>query len=306
MKSVGAVIFAFAASAAPTVVAAIFALIAAAALAFVCWPLWRGAGRGRIALVASLAAFMLAVAPGAYIFVGRPELALRSIEKPDVKDTRALVTTLAWRMRKAPADPRGWWLLGRGYLMVEDPADAAAAFKRVLALVPPKERPPVYSAYGEAMTLAAMGAVTPEAEAAFQDALAGDSKDVKARFYLGQAYAQRRDTDRALALWQSLLADTPPDAPWREVLVDRIALLSQAHPPNVMAMVQGLADRLKAHPNDPTGWEKLVKAYVVLHQPEKAAAALADARRALAGHAAELASLDVEARALKLESENGR
>ena len=89
------------------------------------------------------------------------------------------------------------------------------------------------SAYGEALTLAAQGDVTPEAEAAFRAALAGDPKDVKARFYLGQAYAERRDSAHALALWQSLLADTPPNAPWRGVLLDRIAILSgmtQAQP----------------------------------------------------------------------------
>ena len=59
----------------------------------------------------------------------------------------------------------------------------------------------------------------------FSAALAGDPKDVKARFYLGQAYAQRRDIVHALALWQSLLADTPPNAPWRGVLLDSIATL---------------------------------------------------------------------------------
>jgi cytochrome c-type biogenesis protein CcmH len=284
----------------------VFVLATATALAFACWPLWRGAGKGRTMLVASLAAFMLAVAAGAYIFVGHPELAARSLQKPDVKDTRALVTTLAWRMRQQPGDPRGWWVLGRGYLMLEDPADAAAAFRRALALTPPKERPPIFSAYGEALTLAAMGAVTPDAEAAFQDALAGDPKDIKARFYLGQAYAERHDSARALALWQSLLADTPADAPWRQALIDRIALLGQTQPPNVLAMVQSLADRLKAHPDDPAGWQRLVKAYVVLHDTKKAQAALADARRVLAGKAPELASLADEARALRLEGDNGR
>jgi cytochrome c-type biogenesis protein CcmH len=283
------------------IVIAIFTLVAAAALAFACWPVWRGMGAGRSVLVASLAAFMLAIAVGAYIFVGHPELARRSLEKPNEKDPRALVTTLAWRMRHAPNDPRGWWVLGRGYLMVDDPGDAAAAFKRALAFAQPAERPPILSAYAEALTLSAMGAVTPEAEAAFQEALSGDPKDIKARFYMGEAYAQRHDTAHALAQWQSLLADTPPEAPWRATLVDRIALLNQAQPPNVLAMVQGLADRLKSHPDDPEGWQRLVRAYVVLHEPDKARSALADARRALAGRRAPLASLDAEARSLELE-----
>jgi cytochrome c-type biogenesis protein CcmH len=282
-------------------VIAIFTLVAAAALAFACWPLWRGTDKGRSVLVAALAAFMLAISVGAYIFVGHPQLARRSVEKLDKNDIRAVVSLLAWRMRHAPNDPRPWWVLGRGYLGLDDPVDAAAAFKRALAFAQPAERPAILSAYGEALTDSAMGAVTPEAEAAFQEALSADPKNAEARFYMGQAYAQRNDTAHALATWQSLLADTPPDAPWRAALVDRMAMLNHAQPPNVLAMVQGLADRLKAHPVDPVGWQRLVKAYVVLHEPEKAKAALADARRALAGHRAPLASLDAEARTLKLE-----
>ena len=282
----------------------IFAAVAAVALAFACWPLWRTAAKGGMVLVASLALFMIAIAAGAYILVGHPELAARSLRKPDTTDARALVTTLAWRMRQNPGDPRGWFVLGRGYLFLQDAQDAAAAFRRAIPLVAPAERPAMLSAYGEALTLAAGGDVTPEAEAAFRTALAGDPKDVKARFYLGQAYAERHDTPHALALWRSLLAETPPNAPWRGILLDRIAILSgmtQA-PPNIAMMVAGLAKRLKHAPNDPEGWQRLVKSYVVLGDTDKARAALADARRVFAGNAPALAALGDEARALKLEN----
>ena len=281
----------------------IFASIATAALAFACWPLWRSGGKGRGLLVASLALFMIAIAAGAYMVVGHPTLARRSIEKPDTRDARALVTTLAWRMRKNPGDPQGWFVLGRGYLFLHDAQDAAAAFKRAIPLVGPAERPALLSQYGEALTLAAQGVVTPEAEAAFRAALAGDPKDVKARFYLGEAYAERRDTAHALELWRSLLADTPANTPLRSMLLDRIAILSgmaQAQP-DIAAMVAGLAERLKHAPNNPDGWQRLVRSYVVLGEMDKARAALTDARRVFASDKAQLAAFDAEARALKLE-----
>lgn len=276
----------------------IFSLIAAVALAFVCWPLWRHAGKGRPVLAASLACFVLAVAAGSYILVGHPRLAERSFETPN--DVPALVSMLAWRMRSAPANARGWALLGRGYLSLNDPVEAAGAFRRAAALAPAADKPALYSAYGEALTAAAMGEITPEAEAAFRQALAGDPKDVAARFYLGQAYAMRRDVPHALALWQSLLADTPPDAPWRQMLLSRIVMLraTAQGAPNVVAMVEGLAERLKAHPNDPVGWRRLVRAYVVLGQRDKAEAALENGRRALQG--ADRSALDAEADELKL------
>jgi cytochrome c-type biogenesis protein CcmH len=280
----------------------IFASIAAVALAFACWPLWRGSAKGRGLLVASLALFMIAIAAGAYIFVGHPYLAARTLHV-EPTDERGLVSLLAREMRQRPNDVQGWFVLGREYLRLEDAQDAAAAYKRAIPLVAPAERPSMLSAYGEALTLAAQGDVTPDAEAAFRASLAGDPKDVKARFYLGQACAERRDTAHALALWQSLLSDTPPNAPWRGILLDRIAVLSgmtQAQP-NIAMMVAGLAERLKHAPKDPDGWQRLVKSYVVLGDADKARTALADARHVFAGNVAELAALSAEARDLKLE-----
>jgi cytochrome c-type biogenesis protein CcmH len=49
----------------------------------------------------------------------------------------------------------------------------------------------------------------------------------------------------------------------------------------IRGMVQRLADRLKQDGSDGDGWLRLVRAYMVLGEPEKARAAAADARRAL-------------------------
>jgi cytochrome c-type biogenesis protein CcmH len=43
-------------------------------------------------------------------------------------------------------------------------------------------------------------------------------------------------------------------------------------------MVDGLAARLAANPDDPDGWVRLVRAYAVLGEAEKRDAALAKAR----------------------------
>jgi len=282
----------------------IFAGIALAAVAFVGWPLWRRREKGSGLLVGSLAAFVLAIACSSYVLVGHPEFAVRTLEGPKEDDVRGLVSKLAWRMRHSPDDPRGWALLGRTYLALDDASDAALAYRRAIAHAPPDARPPLLSDYGLALTIGAGGGVPPDAEAAFREALAGNPKDVMARFYLGEAYAERRDAAHALALWQGLLADTPAGAPWRAALLDRIALLegaSGAAPPDIALMVQRLSDRLRAHPDDPAGWMRLLKAYSVMGETAKANAALADARKALAGDASNLAALEAQARALQLE-----
>jgi len=49
----------------------------------------------------------------------------------------------------------------------------------------------------------------------------------------------------------------------------------------IAGMVEGLAAKLKANPNDPEGWVRLIRARMVLGQTDQAAAAYHDARKAL-------------------------
>jgi len=282
---------------------AIFVALAIAAVAFACWPILRRREAGGWILAVAVAALLLAIGCGVYLVLGTPALALRSLAGPADNDWRGLVAKLVVNARAHPADETAWVMLGRGYLLVNDGADAAAALRRAIALASPMDRPALLSAQGEALMIAARGQVTPEAEAAFAEALQGNPRDPAARFYLGLAYASRRDVPRALALWESLLADTPPTAPWRAMLIDRIAALkaSTGEAPDIAAMVAGLAARLRASPNDPQGWQRLVRAYAVLGDAAKAQDALADARGALKNNPVALAAISGEAKELKLE-----
>jgi cytochrome c-type biogenesis protein CcmH len=287
----------------------VFAILILAAAAFAAWPVLRLKDRprpARLSMAAALVLLVLGVGCGLYIVLGRPDLALRNTQDA-IKghDVRALVALLAQKVRDTPDDPRGFVFLGRGYLTLNDPAMAAKAFARALALEQRQKKvePGLYSAYGEALTRAAMGAVTPDAENAFRSALALDPKDPAARYYLGLAYAARGQAPQALAFWESLLADLPSSA-LRSELVDRVAALKAragGGPPDISAMVAGLAARLKTQPDDPEGWQRLVRAYSVLGDMEKAKAALADGRKAMAKNPQGLAALETEATALKLD-----
>jgi cytochrome c-type biogenesis protein CcmH len=72
--------------------------------------------------------------------------------------------------------------------------------------------------------------------------------------------------------------------------------------PNIEAMVSGLDAKLKANPNDPQGWQMLIRAYVVLGRTDKAKTALEDARAVLAKNAEAIKAIDAEAKSLKLEA----
>ncbi len=285
----------------------IFTLITAIALAFVVWPLWRRAApRGRLLLAAATGVLFLGIGAGTYLIVGRPALAVRALEGADTRDLNGLIALLVKRVHAAPDDLRGWVFLGKAYLSAGDGEDSAKAFARAIALSEKAKQPDpnLYSAYGEALAHAT-GTVPPEAQAAFARTLALNPKDQAARYYLGMAFVAQGQNARAIAMWQSLVADAPPNAPWRQELVDRIAALTASSgvaPPDIGAMVAGLAARLKQNPDDPAGWQRLVRAYHVLGDDAKARATLADARTAMAKNADALAGLSAEAKELKLEN----
>jgi cytochrome c-type biogenesis protein CcmH len=67
-------------------------------------------------------------------------------------------------------------------------------------------------------------------------------------------------------------------------------------------MVARLAARLKAQPNDPAGWQRLIRSYSVLGQKDKARAALASARAALKGNKPALSAIMAEAKSLGVGS----
>jgi cytochrome c-type biogenesis protein CcmH len=66
-------------------------------------------------------------------------------------------------------------------------------------------------------------------------------------------------------------------------------------------MVARLAERLQNDGSDVEGWMRLVRSYMVLGESDKARAAVADARRALAGDPAKLRRLDELVKGLGLE-----
>jgi cytochrome c-type biogenesis protein CcmH len=65
--------------------------------------------------------------------------------------------------------------------------------------------------------------------------------------------------------------------------------------------VERLAERLKRDGGDLEGWQRLVRAYMVLGEAERAKAAAADARRAAAGDPEKLRRLDQLTKSLGLD-----
>lgn len=83
----------------------------------------------------------------------------------------------------------------------------------------------LWVAYGNALIANERGIMTPAAAMAFDKAADINPAHPAPPFYAGLALAQGGDVEGARVIWQQLLARTPPDAPWREDLVSRLAQL---------------------------------------------------------------------------------
>lgn len=290
-----------------------FALVALAAMAFVALPLWKAteSRKTKALLGAAVALFVLAIGIGVYWTVGEPRLALREGLGTESRELGALTPMLIDRVRKNPNDEQAWLYLARIYITAGDAGQAASALGKVVQIGrrQGRESADLNTAYGELLLQDARGQVTPAALEAFTTALRLDPRNAPARYYLGMAAAQKGDNARAAQYWQSLLAEVPPASPLRGELVDRLASIGAA-PSRVMgkdgapdptAMVAGLAERLKKSPNDPAGWLRLIRAYTVLGETQKAKDALATARKTVGMDRTVKAALDSEAKELKLE-----
>lgn len=223
----------------------------------------------RLVTTALIVFFVPAIVLAVYVGFGRPDLpdrpyADRAAERLQAERAQAhsggqpgadgadgqresiaeMVAGLEQRLENDPRDREGWVLLGRSFMMMRDYPKAAEAMRQAVALS--QGDPRTLAAYGEALTMAAEGSVTPDAEAAFKQALEAMPGEPRARFYLGLAEQQRGDVDAALKRWISLEADTPADAGWEGMLKQQIDNAAEQAGVDVAAL--RLAERAKRPP----------------------------------------------------------
>jgi cytochrome c-type biogenesis protein CcmH len=102
-------------------------------------------------------------------------------------------------------------------------ADAAALLRRGLEGNPRDLES--WLALGMALVGHADGVVTPAAVQAFSRAKAIDPAHPGAEYFLGYAYLQSGEFRAARTIWAGLVANSPPEAPWRDGLEAEIARL---------------------------------------------------------------------------------
>ena len=281
-----------------------------------------GGSRGlRLAAALALATLVPAFALALYLKIGAVELpdepleARREQAAAAAPDLAKAVARIEAHLAEHPDDGRGFEVIAPYYLSAGRYEDAIHAREEALRLL--GETPERHDDLGEAFVVAAQGRVTDEAQNHFGAAARLAPGDLMAPYYLGLAAAQQGHADKAREIWGRLLADAPPDAPYREIISRQLAMLAPEEPSGAKAeavaalpdaermatirgMVDRLAGRLARQGDDVEGWLKLLRAYAVLGERDKASAALADARIALAAKPPEAARVEALARELGL------
>lgn len=274
-------------------------------------PLWRR----RAAAIAGLVLLPMG-ATALYLAIGSPQLpgqplAARMAAVHQDRSIQTLISQVEAHLERNPNDARGYEVIAPVYLRLGRFSDAVNARRKLLALS--GETAERQADLGEALAAAGNGVITIEAKAAFERALVLDPADLKAKFFVGVAAEQDGDKPKAAAIWTAMLKDAPPDAPWAPMVRESLLRVgvtppSASAPPiagmaapsasdvaaassmseqdrgdMIRGMVARLADRLKEDGNDLEGWQRLLRAYMVLGDRDKAAAAAGDAKKALAG-----------------------
>src|SRR5580700_910164 len=282
--------------------------------------------RRRAAAVAALVVLALLplcfyLALGSPNVPGQPAFA-RAKAVPGDQSIDALVGQVEAHLAKSPNDGTGWEVIAPVYLRLGRFDDAVTARRKALAFN--GETATRDADLGEALVAAANGVVTDEAKHVFETAVTRDPHEAKARYFLGLADEQDGNRTGAAARWRAMLEEAPAGAPWvgfvraalgrvtGEPVADAagpsdsdVAATANMSDEQRVEMIRGmvgrLSDRLHAQGGDVEGWLRLVRAYAVLGDRDKAKGAAADARHALADHPDEVKRVDELIKGLGLE-----
>ncbi|CUH51992.1 c-type cytochrome biogenesis protein CcmI [Shimia marina] len=218
-----------------------------------------------------------------------------------------LMAKLRAAVAENPDDLQGQMLLARNEANLGNLQAAYAAQEKVLTLKGAEVSAGDYVTHASMMIAAAQDYVSPEAEASLRAALAKDPLNNLGRYYYGLMMWQGGRPDAAYRIWDQVLRQSPADAPWvpsiratitelawyagidykmPELVADHSSQLAGPTAEDVQAaqdlsqedrqaMIQGmvsqLSDRLATEGGTPEEWARLIAAYGVLGENERAA-----------------------------------
>ncbi|MEO1113637.1 MAG: c-type cytochrome biogenesis protein CcmI [Pseudomonadota bacterium] len=282
--------------------------------------------RLKAAQVSALAALPL-ISLATYFALGSPEkpdqpLITRLNAPAEEQSVELLVARVERHLSENPQDGEGWAVVAPVYLSMGQPQASARAYANALRILGP--RPDWLTDMGEALTMANQGLVTADAKRAFEEAVSLEPSAIKPRFFLAIALGQDGNREAAVEAWNQLLEGADETAPWVTAARQQLARLdpssaaaplsgptaddvaasqemsSEDRQAMITGMVAGLAERLATDGGSAGEWSRLIRAYMVLGEQQKAREALAAAEAAYAEKPEDLSLIKDTASALGL------
>ena len=210
-------------TAAQAAFAALALALTTGALAWVLVPL-RDTRRGTAHAVA---AALPVAAIALYFTLGSPkvlELQAQAPAHPQAPaDLQAMVQGLDARLRAQPADVEGWFMLARSHQVLEQWDQAAAAYRRALALAP--QDADLLTDLADALAVLAHGELEGEPTALLQRAVQAAPDHPKAQLLLAAAEFRQGRVDQARQRWEKVVQIAPAESSAARIARDSLQKL---------------------------------------------------------------------------------
>jgi cytochrome c-type biogenesis protein CcmH len=235
-------------------------------------------------------------------------------------DYLKLIEQLRKTVAERPEDEQGLRFLVRSEAALGNLVAARQAQAQLIAVKGAAATAADHALLADLMINASGGYVSSEAEAALRAALERDAREPSSRFYLGLYMMQVDRPDAAFRLWDALLNESTPEAPWVPTIRAQIEELAaragvrytlppeqgapgpsaadiaaaegmdpEAQQEMIRGMVAGLAQRLATQGGTEQDWARLINAYGVLGERDKAQEVWTEAQAVFAAEPERLA-----------------
>jgi len=260
-------------------------------------------------------------------------------EDPDPRRAE-LVQELRETMAEHPDEPEGLRLLAFEESRIGNFAAARDAQAHLIEVLGDAATAEHVLTLAEINYMAAGGYISPETEALLNRVVSMDAGNLAARYYIGLMYAQQGRPDLGYPIWRNVLAESAPGDPWLRPIRDQIEIVAamagddisleelpqppveapfagpsledmeaaeDMAPEDRQAMIEGmvasLSERLANEGGTAEEWARLIRAYIVLGQPERARPVYEEALSAFANSDAALEIIRAAGETLEAEPE---
>ncbi len=147
-------------------------------------------------------------APDAFSPIATPVESAHQLTAGQVEE---MVQQLSARLQREPDNVEGWVILARTYYTMRKFPEAAAAYEKLIKLVP--DEPDLLADYADALAMSQGRDLSGKPMELVQAALKADPNHWKALAMAGTAAFDRKDYKGAVAYWERLRDSQAPDSP---------------------------------------------------------------------------------------------